>query len=117
LVLLAIAAVAALCLVAGPLIGRRAVALFYERTMGNREHFLSCVDMPTAEEVEQTLLRQRDVVDRIRQVNPGYVIVYADGSRCPGKADVVILFAKIEDSRAIRRIIGGETLFGIPYRM
>lgn len=44
-------------------------------------------------------------------------MIYADAGRCPGKADIVILFATVEDSRAIRRIVGSETFFGIPYRM
>jgi hypothetical protein len=115
--LLVVLAVAALCLVTGPPIGRRAVALVYEHSMGNMEHFLNCSDLPEVGEVEQTLHRERDVVDRILQVNPGHIAVYADSGRCPGKADIVILFATIEDSRAIRRIIGGDAFFDIPYRM
>jgi hypothetical protein len=114
---MAILAVVALCLVAGPPIGRRAAALFYERTLGNQEHFLTCAAMPEVEKVERVLLSRQDVIDRIRQVNPGHVVVYADSSHCPGKADIVILFATLEDSRAIRRIIREDTFFGIPYRM
>jgi hypothetical protein len=32
-------------------------------------------------------------------------------------ADIVILFATLEDGREIRRLIGAEDFFGIPYRM
>lgn len=117
MVLLAVLAVIALCLVAGPPIVRRAAALFYERSVGNKEHFLGCAGLPVVEEVEQALWRHQDAVDRIEQVNPGHVMIYADTSRCPGKADIVILFGTLEDSREIRRIIGGDTFFSIPYRM
>ena len=117
MVLLGVLAIVALCLVAGPPIVRRAAALFYERSMGNKEHFLGCGDLPAAEEAEQALRSHQDAVNRIEQVNPGHTVIYADGSRCPGKADIVILFGTLDDSRAIRRIIGGGTFFGIPYRM
>jgi hypothetical protein len=50
-------------------------------------------------------------------VNPGAIVVNADSARCPGKADIVILFAAAADSRAVRRIIGVDIFFGIPYRM
>jgi len=85
--------------------------------MGNKEHFLGCADLPAAEEVEHALLSHRDAVKRIEQVNSGHIVIYADRGRCPGKADIVILFATLEDSRAIRRIIGGDIFFGVPYRM
>jgi len=116
-VLLALLAIVALCLVAGPSIARRAAALFYERSMGNKEHFLGCADLPAAEEVEHALLSHQDAVNHIEQVHPGHIVIYADRSRCPGKADIVILFATLEDSLAIRRIIGGDIFFGVPYRM
>jgi hypothetical protein len=115
--LLALLAVGSLCVVVGPPIARRAATLFYERYMGNKEHFLTCTDLPASEEVEQTLADHQDMVNRILQVNPGHIVVYADSSRCSGKADIVILFAAVEDSRAIRRIIGRDTFAGIPYRM
>jgi hypothetical protein len=115
-VLLAVV-LAALCLVAGPPVARRAVALVYEQMMGNREHFTSCADLPAVEDVEQALSHHQDVVNRIERVNPGHTVIYADVGRCPGKADIVILFGTVEDSRAIRRIVGSETFFGIPYRM
>lgn len=37
--------------------------------------------------------------------------------RCPGKADIYIEFGGISDSVWIKKIIGGDTFFGIPYRM
>jgi hypothetical protein len=117
LVLLAVTVVVALCLFAGPPIVRRAAALFYERSMGNKEHFLGCADLPAVEDVEQALLAHQDVIERLEQVNSGHIVIYADRSRCPGKADIVILFATLEDSLAIRRIIGGDIFFGVPYRM
>jgi hypothetical protein len=116
-VLLAVPVVAALCLVAGPPIFRQPVGLFYERSMGNKEHYLGCADLPSAADVEQALLANQDMVERLEQVNPGHIVIYADRSRCLGKADIVILFATVDDSRAIRRVIGGDTFFGVPYRM
>ncbi len=114
---LALLLLAGLCLTAGPGIARRGVALFYARAFGNVEHFLPCADLPEAGHVEQVLRERRDLVERIEQVNPGHIFVYADSSRCPGKADIVILFATLQDSRAIRRILGDGTFLGIPYRM
>jgi hypothetical protein len=115
--LLAVLAVVALGLITGTPVARRAVALFYERTMGNKEHYVSCAGLPAAKEAEDALVNHPDAVDRIRQVNPGHTVIYADAGRCPGKADIVILFATLDDSRAIKRIIEGDTFFGVPYRM
>lgn len=37
--------------------------------------------------------------------------------KCPGKADIYITFPGISDSVLLKEIIGGDTFFGIPYRM
>jgi len=37
--------------------------------------------------------------------------------KCPGKADIYITFGGVSDSVLLKTIIGGDTFFGIPYRM
>ena len=37
--------------------------------------------------------------------------------KCPGKTDIYMEFGGISDSVLLKRIIGGDTFFGIPYRM
>lgn len=37
--------------------------------------------------------------------------------KCPGKADIYITFGGVSDSVLLKEIIGGDTFFGIPYRM
>lgn len=51
------------------------------------------------------------VYNKIRLVAP------ASSEKCPGKADIYIEFGGISDSVMLKEIIGGDTFFGIPYRM
>lgn len=90
----------------------------YDRfILDNQNHYLTCADLPTKNEVEMTVEGHKDVVQRIQQVAPGSVGVEIDSLTCEGKADLVIWYGNHEQRVAIERILGGDTFFGIPYRL
>ena len=45
--------------------------LYNDLVLDNKDHFLSCADLPTLAEVEQVVERHRETIDQIKQVNPG----------------------------------------------
>ena len=57
------------------------------------------------------------MIEEIKRVNPGFVVVRIDTTTCPGKADIVIEYPSHQDRLAIEEIIDGETFFGVPYRL
>src|SRR5687767_12975924 len=85
--------------------------------LDNRNHYLSCEDLPTRIEVERIVEQQRDLLQRIHQVAPGSVGVEIDSSTCEGKADLLIWYGTHQQRIAIDKVIGGDTFFGIPYRL
>jgi len=85
--------------------------------LDNRNHYLPCEKLPTEAEVRAILQQHQDIVQAIEQVNPGHVGVDVDSSVCPGKADLVIWYASHQNRLAIEAIIGGDTFFGVPYRL
>jgi hypothetical protein len=85
--------------------------------MDNRNHYLSCQDLPTKLEVEKIVEQHQDVIQQIEQVEPGFVDVEIDSLTCEGKADLVISYGTHEQRIAIEKIIAGDTFFGIPYRL
>jgi hypothetical protein len=85
--------------------------------LDNRNHYLSCQDLPPKIEVERITEQHRDVIQQIRQVAPGFVGAEIDSLTCEGKADLLIWYGTHEQRVAIEKIIGGDTFFGIPYRL
>jgi Holliday junction resolvasome RuvABC endonuclease subunit len=85
--------------------------------LDNRNHYLPCEKLPTEAEVSRVMEQHQDTIRAIEQVNPGFVGVDIDASACPGRADLVIWYASHQDRLAIGGIIGGDTFFGIPYRL
>jgi hypothetical protein len=85
--------------------------------LDNWNHYLPCEKLPTEAEVRATVQRYQDVIQAIEQVNPELVGVDIDSSTCPGKADLVIWYASHQNRLAIETIIGGDTFFGVPYRL
>ena len=85
--------------------------------LDNRNHYLPCEKLPTEAEVIRIVQEHQDVVQSIEQVNPGFVGVDVDTTICPGKADLVIWYASHQDRVAIESIMGGNTFFGVPYRL
>jgi hypothetical protein len=113
LVLLAVCCVAAAFLVKRHVLGR----LYNDLVLDNRDHFLPCDKLPTSAEVNMVLLAHQDTVEAIREVHPGFVFVEVDDSTCAGRADMVISYASHQDRLAIQELIGGDTFFGVPYRL
>lgn len=85
--------------------------------MDNRNHYLSCNDLPTTSEVERIVEKHQDVIQQIQQVAPGFVGVEIDASQCDGKADLIFWYGTHQQRVDIEDIIGDETFFGIPYRL
>jgi hypothetical protein len=112
-VLLAACCVAAVFLVKGHVLG----TLYNDLVLDNRDHFLPCDRLPTSAEVNRVLGEHQDTVEAIKEVNPGFVFVEMDDWSCTGRADIVISYASHQDRLAIEKIIGGDTFFGVPYRL
>lgn len=85
--------------------------------LDNRNHYLSCKDIPIQAEVERIVEQHQDVIQQIKQVAPGFVGVEIDTSICNGKADLLIWYGTHQQRIAIEKIIAGNTFFGIPYRL
>lgn len=113
LVLFAVCCVGAVLLVRGHVLGR----LYNDLILDNRDHFLACDQLPSVADVNRILAEHQDTVEAIKEVNPGFVFLEVDDWSCPGRADIVISYASHQDRLAIERIIGGDTLFGVPYRL
>ena len=91
--------------------------LYNTLILDNKDHFLSCDELPSLAEVEQVVESHQDTIDRIKQVNPGFVFVEIDAITCPGKADIVISYGTHQNRLAIERIIDGDTFFGVLYKL
>lgn len=85
--------------------------------LDNRNHYLSCRDLPAKIEVERVVEQHWDVIQQIEQVAPGFVGVEIDTSICNGKADLLIWYGTHQQRIGIEKIIGADTFFGIPYRL
>jgi len=83
----------------------------------NKNHYLPCDKLPTEAEVNRVIQEHQDIVEAIEKVNVGSVGVEIDTTTCPGKADLLIWYASHTDRIQIEKIIGGDTFFGIPYRL
>jgi len=88
-----------------------------EVVLDNRNHYLSCEQLPSESEVRQVMEAHQDVIERIEQVNPGFVGVEVDTSTCPGKADIIFSYGTHQDRLQIENIIADDTFYGIPYRL
>ena len=90
-----------------------------ESVYGSAPHRIPCEQWPTPGEVGQAIVRNAELVGRIESVNPGHVMVEVNTTeKCPGRADIRILYASQRDRDAIRAIVGDEKyLFGVPFRL
>ena len=90
-----------------------------ESVYGWTPHRVPCEQWPTPGEVRQAIDRNADLVDRIESVNPGFVSVEVNTTeKCPGRADIRVLYGSLRDRDAIRAIVGDEKyLFGVPFRL
>jgi hypothetical protein len=83
----------------------------------NRNHYLSCEQLPTVSEVMQVVEEHQDVIQEIEAVKPGFVGSEIDKFSCSGKADIVFWYGGHQDRTVIESIINDETFFGVPYRL
>ena len=90
-----------------------------ESVYGSAPHRIPCEEWPTPGEVGQAIVRNAGLVNRIESVNPGLVSVEVSTTKkCPGRADIRILYASQRDRDAIRMIVGDDKyLFGVPFRL
>jgi hypothetical protein len=92
-------------------------ALYEDLVLDNKDVPVPCDQLPSEAEVEQTLADHAEVVERIRDVNPGQVFVDIDTLTCPGRASIAFSYASHDDRVEIERIIAGDTFFGVPYSL
>ena len=85
--------------------------------LDNRNHYLSCRELPEKAKVERAVQQHQDVLQQIQQVDPGSVGVEIDSFTCEGKADLLIWYGTHEQRIAIEKIINDDTFFDIPYRL
>jgi len=88
-----------------------------EIVLDNRNHYLSCAQLPTEVEVRHVMEEHQQTIKRINQINSGFVGMEIDSSTCPGKADILFWYGTHQDRLRIEEIIAGETFYGIPYRL
>ena len=85
--------------------------------LDNRNHYLSCDQLPSEAEVRQVMDEHQDVVKKVEQINPGFVGVEMDSLTCPGKADILFWYGTHQDRLLIESIIPDDTFYGVPYRL
>ena len=95
---------------------------FFQKTydeviMDNRNHYLSCDQLPSEAEVRKVMETHQDVIKKIEQINPGFVGVEMDTSTCPGRADILFWYGGHKDRLLIENILADDTFYGIPYRL
>lgn len=91
--------------------------LYDTLVLDNRNHYLSCEELPTQREVEGIVEQHQAVIGQIQQVAPGFTGVEIDTSLCAGKADLLIWYGTHQQRIVIENIIADETFFGVPYRL
>ena len=69
----------------------------------SKKHYLSCDELPTSEEVARVVSEHQEALQKIKQVNPGFVMVQIDTRTCPGRSDIVILYASHRDRVEIEK--------------
>lgn len=88
-----------------------------EIILDNRNHYLTCDQLPSEAEARRVMEAHQDVIERIKQINPGLVGVEMDTSTCLGKADILFWYGTHQDRLLIESIIADNTFYGIPYRL
>jgi hypothetical protein len=77
---------------------------------------LPCEALPDIETVRQVVEEHQDVIQEIENINPGYVFVGIN-ERCNGKGELYIYYDTVSTRKQILEIIGGDSFFGIPFRL
>ncbi|MFA6198595.1 MAG: hypothetical protein WC734_05630 [Patescibacteria group bacterium] len=78
---------------------------------------VACSELPSAEQVQNILTEHTDIIQELGRLGPENTIRFdADATRCPGKADIFIIYGTEKQRHQIKDRIG-DNFFGIPYRM
>jgi len=77
---------------------------------------LPCEELPDIETVRQTIEDHQDIIEEIENTSPGNVWIEIN-ERCDGKGELFIYYNTIYTKNKIKELIGGDTFFGVPYRM
>jgi hypothetical protein len=85
--------------------------------LDNRNHYLTCEQLPSEEEVRRVMEAHQDTIEKIEQINPGFFGVEIDTSTCPGKADILFWYGTYQDRLSIESILANDTFYGIQYRL
>ena len=91
--------------------------IFDDYIYDNKNHYFTCDKLPTRDQVTKIIEEQQNTIKDIEAVNPGLVGYEIDTVTCQGKADIIFWYASHDNRLEIEKIIGGETFFGIPYRL
>lgn len=112
-----IATAALLLLLAGIVAQRRYhffSHLYDSFILDNKNHYLSCEELPEFETVRKTFDRHRETAAAVEQV--GATIGPYPHEECTGKGDIFITYGAHNQRVEIEKIIG-QDFFGIPVRM
>lgn len=111
--------------------------------MDNKNHYLSCDQLPSIEQVDKVVKEHKDVVEQIikdvgkryhdSEVTPiwkentvtdgeSFYVSFSWGESYPdcqntGKGDIEIMYSVHQDRIIIEKIINEYRFFGIPYRL
>ena len=95
--------------------------------LGNREHGVDYMELPTEEIVAEVLIQHQETVRQLESISPNAVFVGVGESNtqiafpitslsCERHADVLINVDSYWERREVETILG-DTFFGIPYRV
>lgn len=91
--------------------------LYNDIILDNREHGLSCAELPTVDEVNHIVAEHQEQVQQILDVSHEQVWFDVDSGTCPQHADIIISYSTNQHRRAIEAILGSDTFFGVPIRL
>lgn len=110
------------------ILGRSTLAweLWNTYVLNNEDHFVSCEQLPSIDEVTKVVDLHKQLIQEIEAVNPNSIVISIGTSpfhyvnktlNCSGKADLLITYSSKSDAERIKEIISTDRFFGIPYRM
>lgn len=93
--------------------------IVHERFVGIRQHDVPCEDLPDEKTVQRVLDHNQDKIHEIQSLGRGNILVSVGDvqGRCPGKADIFIMYGSFNEGQEILDAIGSDELFGIPYTL
>lgn len=101
------------------LVGCRETALIYSTSCEPIKSVrVPCSELPSLAEVNKGLAQHADVVQKIKDVNSGRILVEPRPVKeCSGRAVIYIDHASVEECNQIKDIINSKDFFGIPYEL